>query len=64
MYSFHNIKSHKHTLDIKKLFIAAFWNNTVTNNTAQNNTTKEKIRWPLLSKHPYQYFSFEYNAWK
>ncbi len=42
IYSFHNIKSHKHSLDIKVLFIAAFWNNTVTNNRAQNNNTKEK----------------------
>ncbi len=47
IYSFHNIKSHKHSLDIKVLFIAAFWNrtNTVTNNTAhnnKNNNTKEK----------------------
>ncbi len=34
-------KSHKLSLDIKVLFIAAFWNrnNTVTNNTAQNNNT-------------------------
>ncbi len=38
------MKSRKHPLDIKVLFIAAFWNrnNTVTNNTAQNNNTKEK----------------------
>ncbi len=44
IYSFHNIKSHKHSLDIKELFIAAFWNrnSTVTNNIAQNNNTKEK----------------------
>ncbi len=38
------ISQHKN-LDIKVLFIAAFWNrnNTVTNNTAQNNNnTKEK----------------------
>ncbi len=44
IYSFHNIKLHKHSLDIKVLFIAAFWNrnNTVTNNTAQNNNTKER----------------------
>ncbi len=44
IYSFHNINSHKHSLDIKVLFIAAFWNrnNTVTNNTAQHNNTKER----------------------
>ncbi len=43
IYSFHNIKSHKHSLDIKVLFIAAFWNrtNTVTNNTAQIITLKK-----------------------
>ncbi len=31
------------SLDIKVLFIVAFWNrnNTVSNNPAQNNTTKE-----------------------
>ncbi len=42
IHSFHNIKSH--SLDIKVLFVAAFWNrnNTVTNNTAQNINTKEK----------------------
>ncbi len=44
IYSFHNIKSHNHSLDIKVLCIAAFWNrnNTVTNNTAKNYNTKEK----------------------
>ncbi len=33
----------KHFLDIKVLFISAFWNrnNTVTNNTAQNNNSKK-----------------------
>ncbi len=70
-YSFHNIKSHKHSLDIKVLFITAFWNrnSTLTNNTAQNNNTKERKvhllkRWPLLSKHSCQYFAFGYNKWK
>ncbi len=44
IYSFHDIKSHKHSLDIKVLFIAAFWNrnNIENNSTAQNNNTKEK----------------------
>ncbi len=69
IYSFHNIKPHKHSLDIKVLFIAAFWNrnNTVTNNTAQNNTKERKLelkRWPLLCKHPCQYFPFGYIKWK
>ncbi len=50
IYSFHNIKLHKQSLDIKVLFITAFWNinNTVTINTAQNNNTKEKKRPSLL----------------
>ncbi len=50
IYSFHNIKSHKHSLDIKVLFISAVWNrnNTVTNNTAQNNTKEKKIPSLLL----------------
>ncbi len=41
IYSFHNIKLHKHSLDIKVLFIASFWNRNspVTNNTAQYNNT-------------------------
>ncbi len=43
IYSFHNIKSHKHSLDIKVLFIAAFWNNIVANNTAQNNNNEKKV---------------------
>ncbi len=49
IYSFHN----KHSLDIKVLFIAAFWNrnNTSTNNTAQNNNTKEKKKvYPIENK--------------
>ncbi len=49
IYSFHNIKWHKQSLDIQVLFIAAFWNrnNTLTNNTAQNNNTKEKKVSPI-----------------
>ncbi len=45
VYSFYNIKLHKHSLDIKVLFISVFWNrnSTLTNNTAQNNYTKEKV---------------------
>ncbi len=44
IFSLHNIKWHKHSLDIKVSFIAVFLNrnNTVTNNTEQNNNTKEK----------------------
>ncbi len=45
IYSFHNLKSHKHSLDITFLFIASFWNriNTVINNTAHNNTKEKKV---------------------
>ncbi len=50
IYSIHNIKLHKQSLDIKVLCIAAYWNrhNTVTNNTAQRNNTKEKKSPSLL----------------
>ncbi len=65
-------KNHKLSLDMKVLFIAAFWNriNTVTNNTAQNNNIKKEKkvplsynwnlkRWSLLCKHACQYFPFD-----
>ncbi len=64
-------KNHKLSLDMKVLFIAAFWNrsNTVTNITAQNNTIKKEKkslspnwnlkRLPLLCIHACQYFPFD-----
>ncbi len=60
------IRSHKHSLDIKVLFIAAFYN-TVTNNTAQHNNNKDKqksispnviIKGDLCSVNIRQYFPF------
>ncbi len=51
IYSFHNIKIHKHSLDIKVLFIVAFWN--------RNSTVFMSIKYWLC-----QYFPFENNKWK